>query len=50
MHTPELAHGIVIMETAPKYKRLSSYGGSIVSQINFNDIVEGEKKNFYGDF
>lgn len=49
MHTPELTPVVVIMETAPKYKWLSSYGASIVSQMNFNDNVEG-KKEFYGDF
>lgn len=50
MYILEFVYGIVIMEIVLKYKRFFFYGGSIVFQINFNDIVEGEKKNFYGDF
>lgn len=46
MCTAELAPAIVIMETSPKYKLLSSYGGSIVSKMNFNDIVEGKENIF----
>lgn len=45
MCTPELAPVIVITETGPKYKLLSTYGGSIVSQMNFNDTVE--RKNIF---
>lgn len=46
---PELASVIVIMETGPKYELHSSYWGSIVSQMNFNNTMEG-KNEFYGDF
>lgn len=48
MYTPELALVTVIMEPAPKDKRLSAYGGSRLSQMNFNGIVEG-KEEFYED-
>lgn len=47
MHICELAPVIVVMETVPKHKIQFYYWGSIVPQMNFNEIAaEKKKKNF----
>lgn len=43
MPTPELAPVIVILETGSKHELFSFYWASIVSQMNFNGTVKGEK-------
>lgn len=48
-HIPGLAPVIVAMEMVPKHKMRFYYWGSIVTQMNFNEIVTA-KKEFYGGF